>query len=404
LAIDPEAWYVAQSHAMRLLSTVEASVAQELETIATARLAAAVRGGVMIGAGTTAVLVALAAAMVVVLRTSRRLLYLRQEALAVANGRLPEAITHVANARDPKAVRQAELSAAENTARLLGNGRLDEVGHVAAAFAEVHRQALRQAADQALLRLDVSAILVALSRRGQLLVDRQLRLLDNFERAEADPDTLSRLFAIDHLAARMRRNAENLLVVGGGGPGRTFARPEMVLDVIRAAAAEIEEFRRVLTVDVPDTAVVAPAVGDLVHLLAELMENATTFAAPESPVTVTARRAADGLLIYIYDKGPGMHPDRLAEANRRLSEPDALTGTMGLLVVARLAARHGVTVGLHSAAAEGTAATVRLPANLLVPAATLRSRLAGVRPAPGAGVDAGHEPARLARDPRGGGR
>ncbi|NUU23530.1 MAG: hypothetical protein HOV68_18785, partial [Streptomycetaceae bacterium] len=229
----------------------------------------------------------------------------------------------------------------------------------------VHEQALRLAADQSLLRLDVEALFIALARRGQSLVQRQLRLLDEFEEAETDPDVLARLFALDHLAARMRRNEENLLVLAGGDPGRRYTTPEPVASVIRAAAGEIEDYTRVEIDGAGDVPITAHSVGDLVHLLAELLEIAAVFSPPTSQVRVTVRRSVNDLAISIADEGIGMPPEQLDAANERLREPSALTsataGTMGLLVVARLAARRDIEVQLHSTAGKGTLAMVRVP-------------------------------------------
>jgi hypothetical protein len=212
---------------------------------------------------------------------------------------------------------------------------------------------------------------VALSRRGQTLVQRQIHLIDEFGRGEADPDALERLFALDHLAARMRRNEENLLVLAGGEPGRWITRPVALHDLLRAAAQEIEEYRRVEIAEVPPLAVASHVAGDAIHLLAELMENATSFSPPTSRVRVEAARTVDGLTIAVIDEGIGMPELRLAEANERLAQPSALTsslvGTMGLLVVARLAQRHGIHIRLDSSPAHGTRAMVTLPDRLAIP-------------------------------------
>ena len=184
----------------------------------------------------------------------------------------------------------------------------DEIGELATAFGAVHRQALRLAADQALPRMEVQAMFVALSRRGQTLVQRQIHLIDEFGRDEADPDALARLFALDHLAARMRRNEENLLVLAGGEPGRWITRPVAIVDLVRAAAQEIEEYRRVEVGEVPDHAIGANVAGDVIHLLAELLENATSYSPPSTMVRVAARRTVEGLVIRVRDNGIGMPP------------------------------------------------------------------------------------------------
>jgi signal transduction histidine kinase len=177
----------------------------------------------------------------------------------------------------------------------------DEIGELATAFATVHRQALRLAAEQALQRMETTATLTALSRRGQTLVQRQLHLIGEFARHEVDQASRARLFALDHLAARMRRNEENLLVLAGGDPGRRFTEAVGVRDVIQLAAAEIEEPGRVEAVTTPLVAIAAHVVGDAVHLLAELLENAVSFSPPTTTVRVTARQAVDHVALTIFD-------------------------------------------------------------------------------------------------------
>src|SRR5690242_7518750 len=176
-----------------------------------------------------------------------------------------------------------------------------------------------------------------LARRIRTLITRQLRLLDEFERDETDPDVLARLFVLDHLAARLRRNGENLLVLAGGEPGRPVTGAFPLTAVINAAASEIEEFHRV-EATVTDVAIAGPVVGDIVHLLAELLENAAMFSPPPTPVRVDARRTVDGAVVRVHDSGIGIAPNRLAEINARLAQPTMLTsaaaGTMGLYVVA----------------------------------------------------------------------
>ncbi|MGY0232423.1 sensor histidine kinase [Longispora urticae] len=381
LRIDPDAWYVAQTQLLRRLYTVQLALATELDDAAYARQEAARRSTVLALALTGAVAVlSVLTALVLSARTARRLRRLRRAALNVANQSLPAAIAAVSVATEPGVVRDTHLAVAAATDTSLTAGFDDEIGQVGTAFGTLHRQALRLAADQALLRIDVAATLVSLSRRGQALINRQLQLLDDLERTESDPDTLGQLFALDHLAARMRRNEENLLLLAGGEPGRRFSHVELLEDVVRAAAAEIEEYPRVDTADLAGLAIVGAAVGDLVHLLAELLENAATFSPPDSRVSVTARHSIDGLDITIYDQGIGIPDASLDEVNARLAQPAALTaalaGTMGLLVVARLAARQGIEVTLRSHTGNGTAALVRLPNTLLAPVTGLRPRTA----------------------------
>jgi signal transduction histidine kinase len=369
LQTDPDVWYVAQSGLLRRLRIIEVDLTTEMEaeaqriqaaaqlrTLATAALTLAVVGGTLAGAIALAV------------RTSRRLRRMRQAALTIARAELPDAISRVTTAADAGAVRGALQESSARVDAVMATGT-DEIGELGDAFGAVHRQALRLAADQAMLRMEVEAIFVALSRRGQTLAQRQIHLIDDFGRVEHDPQRLNRLYALDHLAARMRRNEENLLVLAGGEPGRRFIAPVPVIDAIAAAVEEVEDDARIEVAGAPPAAVAAHAVGDLIHLLAELLENAITFSPPTTKVRVAARRTVEAVHITVFDEGIGMPAEKLAEANRRLSRPSALTsslvGTMGLLVVARLARRHGMRVQLSSTPGGGTAATVTVPDTLL---------------------------------------
>src|SRR6185312_9155768 len=255
----------------------------------------------------------------------------------------------------------------------------DEIGQVAEAFSTVHRTALRLAGEQAELRVDVGRMAEVLARRIRTLITRQLRLLDEFERDETDPEVLARLFALDHIAARLRRNGDNLLVLAGGEPGRPASQAVPITAVMTAAASEIEDFHRVEP-GPSDVFVAGPVVGDVVHLLAELLENAATFSPPSHPVRIDAHRSIDGALLRIHDSGIGINEGRLAEINARLDNPTVLSsaaaGTMGLHVVAHLAYRHGIRVQLY-ATGSGTTALVSLPHHVLslpsaLPAGTWR--------------------------------
>ncbi|GAA1618952.1 sensor histidine kinase [Catellatospora bangladeshensis] len=371
LRVDPDTWYIAQSNALRRLYLFELEVISSMERESARQQAAARRDALLTGAGTAGVIVlALAVAGILAVRTSRGLRRLSRSAMDIAATELPEAIAGVSAAPNVETVRRLVRASHEVADKALA-GPKDEIGEVGAALATLHAQALRLAADQAMLRHDISAMFVNLSRRGQTLVQRQLHLIDEFERGETDPQALAKLFALDHLAARMRRNEENLLVLAGGEPGRRFVHAELLLDVVHAAAAEIDQYARVETNSIADLSVVAHAVGDVVHLLAELLENATDFSPPKSRVLVSTRRGVDGLTISIFDAGIGMPPAQLDEINERLARPSMLTSdlarTMGLLVVARIAARRGIKVQLRSSPGGGTVALVLLPTVLLAP-------------------------------------
>jgi len=372
LAFDPDAWHVAATHAIRLIHEVELTLADRLHETAIGRHAGAQRAATAVLGGSGAVaLGSVTIAVVLVTRIGRRLRRLRDAALAVARNELPAAIDAVSRATDPVSVHKQQLAAAQQIDAAVANGPADEITQVGYSFGAVHRRALQLAAEQALQRLDTAALFVTLARRNQTLVQRQLRAIDDLERDEADPDRLSMFYTVDHLAARMRRNNENLLVLGGSDPGRRFSAAQSLFDVVRGAAAEIAEYVRVDPVELAPVAIVGHAVGDVVHLLAELLENATRYSGPDTQVRVTAREGAHGTMLTIYDHGIGMAQSDLAYANHRLTRRADLTaslaGTMGLSVVARLAARHGVDVQLRSRLGGGTTALVNLPRPLVVP-------------------------------------
>jgi hypothetical protein len=242
----------------------------------------------------------------------------------------------------------------------------DEIGEVARAFDQVHREAVRLASNEAALRGNVNAMFVNLSRRSQSLVERQIRLIDDLEQGEQDSERLANLFQMDHLATRMRRNSENLLVLAGHEVSRRWTQSVGLVDVLRAAVSEIEQYERVTLNVQPGISVRGQAVNDVVHLLAELVENATSFSAAETPVAVSGHLLnSGGVLLDITDQGVGMGAEEMAHANWRLDNPPvvdvAVSRRMGLFVVARLAARHGIRVRLRPASMGGLTALVWLP-------------------------------------------
>lgn len=383
LAVDADVWYIAQSGAMRALRTFERELTGELASIAQAnQTAAQVRAGVSGAVAGVVMVGALTRGTLLAIRTTRRLRRLRVAALAVAQTELPRTVAQVAGAGDATSARGAMDASHRRVSAMLDAGG-DEVAEVSAALGVVHEQALRLAVEQALLRIEVSELFVALSRRGQSLIHRQLQLMEEFSRAERNPETLTRLFMLNHLAARMRRNEENLLVLAGGEPGRRFDAPVALAGIVHAAASEIEEYARVDAVATEDIWVAAHAVGDVIHVLAELLDNAASFSPPHSRVRLFVQRDHEGVTLAVVDSGIGMSDAQIAEANERLSRPSGLTsalvGTMGLLVVARLANRRGLRVMLARRAEGGTTAHVWLPEAILVGArpdtiSRLRSR------------------------------
>ncbi|HEX3924600.1 MAG TPA: nitrate- and nitrite sensing domain-containing protein, partial [Streptosporangiaceae bacterium] len=294
----------------------------------------------------------------------RPLRKLRTDALDVAGHRLPEMVRRLS---------QSEGADEGVEIEPIGVTSTDEIGEVARAFDQVHREADRLAADEAMLRGNLNAMFVNLSRRSQSLIERQLSLIDNLEQSEQDADRLSSLFRLDHLATRMRRNSENLLVLAGHeAASRRWSQPVPLVDVLRAAISEIEQYERVVLNVQPGIQVVGQAVNDIVHLVAEIVENATTFSPEDTQVYVTGQPlTSGGVLLDITDNGVGIADQEMAHANWRLDNPPvvdvAVSRRMGLFVVGRLAARHGVRVRLRHAQSGGLTALIWLPESVATP-------------------------------------
>jgi signal transduction histidine kinase len=289
--------------------------------------------------------------------------------------RLRNGALQVAQARLPEMVRRMSETSGEGlslTVEPIDVDSSDEIGEVARAFDQVHREALRLAANEAVLRGNVNAMFVNLSRRTQSLVERQIRVITRLEHSEQDSERLASLFQVDHLATRMRRNSENLLVLAGHELSRRWGQPVALVDVLRAAVSEIEQYERVTLTVMPGVSIRREAVRDVVHLTAELVENATSFSSADSPVTVTAQLVSSGgALIDITDQGVGMRTEALDRANWRLENPPTVdvevSRRMGLFVVARLAARHGIRIRLRPVPSGGLSALVWLPQEAITP-------------------------------------
>ncbi|GHC84802.1 ATPase [Streptomyces flavofungini] len=342
--------------------TIEADLADKAVSEASdiadnAKTDAFITGAVVV----VALLAAFILAGLMARQMSRSMRSLRTAAFGIAEQRLPMLVDQLSRT-DPGRV--------DTRVQPIPITSTDEIGEVARAFDQVHREAVRLASEQALLRGNINAIFTNLSRRNQSLIEGQLTLITDLENNEADPDQLESLFRLDHLATRMRRNGENLLVLSGEEPGRRWDQPVPLVDVLRAASSEVEQYERIELSGVPEAEIHGLAVTDLVHLLAELLENATAFSSPQTKVRVTATRLPDGrVMVEIHDKGIGLTAEDFADINHRLANPPtvdaAISQRMGLFVVGRLSDRHGIRVQLRPSGEQaGTTSLVMLPDNI----------------------------------------
>ncbi|MFI5754076.1 nitrate- and nitrite sensing domain-containing protein [Streptomyces sp. NPDC051569] len=357
--VTPEAWMAAATSEFDGYTVIEKelvdkAVAEAAQISANARNDAITNGAIVV----LALLAAFILAGMMARQMSRSMRSLRTAAFGIAEQRLPMLVDQLS---------RAEPGRVDTRVKPIPIDSRDEIGEVARAFDQVHREAVRLAAEQAMLRGNVNAIFTNLSRRNQSLIEGQLTLISDLENNAADPDQLSSLFRLDHLATRMRRNGENLLVLAGEEPGRRWNQPVPLVDVLRAASSEVESYERVELTGVPETDIHGESVTDLVHLLAELLENATTFSSPQTKVRVTATRLPDGrVMVEIHDKGIGLTAEDFADINHKLANPPtvdaAVSQRMGLFVVGRLADRHGIRVQLRPSGEQaGTTSLVMLP-------------------------------------------
>ncbi|MFJ2294867.1 nitrate- and nitrite sensing domain-containing protein [Streptomyces sp. NPDC087894] len=306
---------------------------------------------------------AVAASLVISVRIGRGLVVelvgLRDGALEIARHKLPLAMKRLRAGEEIDVRAEAPRGPASH----------DEIGQVGEALDTVHRAALDAAVERAELAGGISGVFVNLARRSQVLVHRQLALLDGMERRAEDPGELGDLFRLDHLTTRMRRHAESLIILSGAAPGRAWRMPVPLTDVVRAAVSEIEDYARVEARTLPDAAVKGAAVADLTHLLAELVENAAQFSPPHTKVRISGEPVGNGYALEIEDRGLGMGKELLDEANRRIEQSETLdlfdSDRLGLFVVSRLSARHRIKVQLRTSAYGGTTAVVLLPTALL---------------------------------------
>jgi signal transduction histidine kinase len=363
---DPEQWFTNMSFTLSQMRQVEQD---ELSSIAVQ--VSATQAGAQSSATLTSVIVAVVILIVLIVTVlmARSMIIplrrLRADALDVAGHRLPAMVQRLSQEEAGESI-QIEPIGIDST---------DEIGEVARAFDQVHGEAVRLASEEALLRANLNAMFVNLSRRSQTLIERQLGIIESLEQTEQDSNRLSSLFRLDHLATRMRRNSENLLVLAGHEAPRKWTQPVALVDVLRAAVSEIEQYERI-TLNVQSGLVIAGrAASDVVHLVAELVENAATFSRKDTQVHVTGQLlSSGGVLVEITDEGLGIPEQELAYANWRLDNPPvidvAVSRRMGLFVVGRLAARHGIKVRLRRAPSGGLSALIWVPDTVAEPEPT----------------------------------
>jgi signal transduction histidine kinase len=354
----PARWYSAMSGTVDGMQQVERRMASSIVARAQS-LERSAEETALVNAILTALilLMVMIAALAVAQSLVRPLRRLREGALNIATVQLPERVRELGEATD---------SATSLEVAPIDVVSADEIGQVARAFDQVHSEAVRLAGNEAMLRNSFNSMFVSLSRRSQTLLERLAHLIDSLEQDEGDPDRLSNLFSMDHLVTRMRRNSENLLLLAGHEGARKWSDPVSLTDVARAATSEIEQYSRVTLTIQPGIAVTGSVVSDVVHLLAEIIENATNFSAKHTPVQVSARQlATGGVLIEVSDSGVGIPEPRLAEINARLENSPVIDVSvsrhMGLFAAGRLAERHGVRLRLQSRSPQGLTAMIWLP-------------------------------------------
>ncbi len=314
------------------------------------------------GLGLLAVIISIIVSLLAGRGLVRELQGLRRSALDLADHRLPRMVDQLATGHDVKMDNDDDSLDVPIKTR--------EIAQVRDAFTKVQRTAVDAAVGQARLREGIGEVFRNLARRSQSLLHRQLALLDRMERRTEDPQELGDLFRLDHLTARMRRHAESLIILSGQSPARGWRNPVPFVDVIRAAVAEVEDYTRVSVISADDTGLAGPAVGDVIHMTAELIENATIYSPPNTPVVIQGGIVGHGFAMEIEDRGLGMSDEKLAEANDQLAEPlpfdPANTDQLGLLVAGQLARRHGIQITLRRNPYGGTTAIVLIPHSIVV--------------------------------------
>lgn len=363
MPVDKTEWDQAYSH---VLTELTALGADEADYTAAVIRRDANRAVMLAVGGSLGVAAVTGLAFYLARRSSRnltdRLLTLRDESQSLAEERLPSIMERLHRGdRVDTTTELPELRVED-----------DEIGDVAKAFNTAQRAAVDEAVQQTELRHGVNRVFLNIAHRSQTLVHRQLRLLDKMEREQEDPEQLSQLFKLDHLATRSRRNAENLLILGGEAPGRTWHRPMPLIDVLRGAISESGDYTRVKRERIARVNLNGPAVADVIHLVAELVDNASMFSPPHTNVRLSSEDVPNGVTVEVEDRGLGMTEAELESANTLLAEPPEFDVMrlnekmrLGLFVVSHLAHRHGIRVHLRPSPYGGVQAIVLLPQEVI---------------------------------------
>ncbi|MER7279010.1 nitrate- and nitrite sensing domain-containing protein [Dactylosporangium sp. NPDC000244] len=364
LPVDANGWSAATEAAQkRILDIVLQGGDAVVQRAAPVAIGVVVRLLLAAGLGLITVIASIIVSITTARAMLRQLERLRDAARRLATDQLPGVVARLGRGETVDV-------AAEAPPLEFGHDEIGQVGH---AFNAVQETAIRAAVEQAELRRGIRDVFLSIARRSQSLIHRQLSLLDGMERQEADAAKLDHLFRVDHLATRMRRNAENLIVLAGSSPGRVWRRTVPIVDIVRGAVAEVEDYTRVTVHQLGPAELAGRAVSDVIHLIAELVENALSFSPPHTEVHIKGQPVGNGYVLEIEDRGLGIGADELDELNRRIaSRPEfnlTSAARLGLFVVSRLADRHGIRVQLKESPYGGTTAIVLIPKGLLDDAA-----------------------------------
>ena len=394
--LSPQTWQLLTSTWLKAASKAgTTSAVTVLEANAQPAIDAKKRVIVLAAVGAAGLILTLLVTILLGRSINKRLTTLRRSALTLAEEQLPSVVARLRRGESVDV-------AAEAPPIRVGS---DEIGQVGQAIDAVRQTAIRSAVEEARVRQGVNDMFRNLARRNQSLLQRQLTVLDEAERRATDPDVLEDLFKMDHLTTRMRRHAEGLIILSGAPPGRSWSAPVKLIDVMRGAVAEVEDYARVTVATQSRAALSGSAVTDVIHLLAELIENATSLSPPFTQVRVGGETVAKGFAIEIEDRGLGMTPQKLHELNERLANPQEInpanTEQLGLFVVGQLARRHKISVMLRTSPYGGTTAVALIPLALLVDEGPAAITAGGRAPAAGTAGPGGYRNGQAAAYPGG---